>query len=144
MSTERYFNPNYVTFTCQDCGTFFKAIQGSKQRYCEKCLLRKVKQGRPKKKPSTLTSSGSRVVSTMSSKSDTERLLDGGADIVQKREQTSKNVRNEGLNPSISTKKDLTSNQKTKVHSLVKAAHEAKENKVVGFSKDTQTGKRDK
>jgi DNA-directed RNA polymerase subunit RPC12/RpoP len=46
---ERYLNPNMVTFTCQDCGSPFRAIQGSKQRYCEKCLLRKVKQGRPKK-----------------------------------------------------------------------------------------------
>ena len=40
---------NNVTYKCLDCNAPFEVTQGSKQRYCDTCLLKRVRQGRPKK-----------------------------------------------------------------------------------------------
>ncbi len=35
---------NQVTYTCQDCKAEFEVDQGSKQRYCPDCLIKRIKR----------------------------------------------------------------------------------------------------
>ena len=41
---------NEVTYHCQDCHQPFSAIQGSRRRYCDSCMLRRIKSGKKQKK----------------------------------------------------------------------------------------------
>ena len=41
---------NDVIYTCQDCHQPFKAKQGSRIRYCNECMLRRIKDGKKQKK----------------------------------------------------------------------------------------------
>jgi DNA-directed RNA polymerase subunit RPC12/RpoP len=41
--------PQIVTYYCQECQEPFPAPQGSRQRFCDTCLNKKVRQGRPRK-----------------------------------------------------------------------------------------------
>ena len=35
---------NQVTYKCQDCQKEFEVDQGSKQRYCPDCLIKRIKR----------------------------------------------------------------------------------------------------
>ncbi len=35
-----------VQFKCEECGTDFETLQGSRRRFCDKCLLARVSGGK--------------------------------------------------------------------------------------------------
>ena len=37
---------NEVTYLCQDCKEPFQAPQGSRRRYCDNCMLKRIKSGK--------------------------------------------------------------------------------------------------
>jgi len=43
--------PNGLTFVCTQCGGAFQATQGSRRRYCNDCIVERIRRGgRPPKK----------------------------------------------------------------------------------------------
>ncbi len=47
---------NQVEYTCRDCGKPFRAKQGSRRNYCNRCATRRIMAGRKLKRKSTLRS----------------------------------------------------------------------------------------
>jgi len=41
---------NEVVYTCQDCHQEFKAKQGSRIKYCDSCMLKRIKSGKKLKR----------------------------------------------------------------------------------------------
>jgi len=41
---------NEVTYICQDCKKPFQAPQGSRRRYCDPCMLKRIKAGKKLKR----------------------------------------------------------------------------------------------
>ncbi len=41
---------NEVTYRCQDCGKPFQAPQGSRRKYCDSCMLKRIKSGKKQKR----------------------------------------------------------------------------------------------
>jgi len=41
---------NEVVYICQDCGKEFKAKQGSRIKYCDACMLKRIKAGKKQEK----------------------------------------------------------------------------------------------
>jgi len=35
-----------INYRCQDCGKEFPAVQGSRRRYCDNCMLKRIKSGK--------------------------------------------------------------------------------------------------
>ena len=43
---------NKVNYRCQACGAEFEVTQGSRRHFCNECLASRIRQGRPKARPS--------------------------------------------------------------------------------------------